>query len=298
MLRRQKHGEDWLCSWTQARQHMIIDNYSSIVFCNLCVLMISVGHGLSATELAGQVTSDKTSIWEGRHAATHALTCCDPFQWMGAILRDCDEAPGVLAWTMLVLLNLPAGCKRAAKLISPVQKKTRKHQTAHKLGPTCSRGTWRDRARCSCRRTARTGQHQFLGVPVPRGGSREIRWHLETWHRKHNLRLQLWRIPRLHEAFCSHGHSAEQVWWGLDLPSRKQSENGKEPPPSSHKAFFSFHPTSAAQGCGDFSRFASRQLVFNWSSWVQEKYPTADEVPWHFKVSKRFLIISFLDMSF
>lgn len=31
------------------------------------------------------------------------------------------------------------------------------------------------------------------------------------------------------------------------------------------------------QGCGDFARFASRQLVFNWSSWVQAQYPTADE---------------------
>jgi len=59
-----------------------------------------------------------------------------------------------------------------------------------------------------------------------------------------------------------------------------QAENSQRMGKNHHQAaFFSFHPTSAAQGCGDFSRFASRQLVFNWSSWVQEKYPTADEVP-------------------
>ncbi|CAE7725796.1 unnamed protein product [Symbiodinium sp. CCMP2456] len=32
-------------------------------------------------------------------------------------------------------------------------------------------------------------------------------------------------------------------------------------------------------GCDDFARFAARQLVFNWSSWVQSKYESAD-VAW------------------
>ncbi|CAJ1376459.1 unnamed protein product [Effrenium voratum] len=31
------------------------------------------------------------------------------------------------------------------------------------------------------------------------------------------------------------------------------------------------------KGCADFARFAARQLVFNWSSWVQSTYRTADD---------------------
>eukprot|EP00930_Biecheleria_cincta_P007195 TRINITY_DN10837_c0_g1_i1.p1 TRINITY_DN10837_c0_g1~~TRINITY_DN10837_c0_g1_i1.p1 ORF type:complete len:1016 (-),score=189.90 TRINITY_DN10837_c0_g1_i1:31-3078(-) len=33
---------------------------------------------------------------------------------------------------------------------------------------------------------------------------------------------------------------------------------------------------SLATGCDDFNRYGSRQLVFNWSSWVQSKYSSAD----------------------
>lgn len=36
---------------------------------------------------------------------------------------------------------------------------------------------------------------------------------------------------------------------------------------------------SLATGCDDFSRWGSRQLVFNWSAWVQSKYTSAD-VAW------------------
>ena len=37
---------------------------------------------------------------------------------------------------------------------------------------------------------------------------------------------------------------------------------------------------NSRQGCDDFARFAARQLVFNWSSWVQSKYESADVEAW------------------
>ncbi|CAK9056006.1 unnamed protein product [Durusdinium trenchii] len=44
----------------------------------------------------------------------------------------------------------------------------------------------------------------------------------------------------------------------------------------SYTAYHGCTKPSVPKGCADFARFASRQLVFNWSSWVQEKFPTAD----------------------
>lgn len=54
----------------------------------------------------------------------------------------------------------------------------------------------------------------------------------------------------------------------------------------SYGAFHGCTKPFVPMGCGDFSRFASRQLVFNWSSWVQEKYPIADEA-WRDLCDKR-----------